>query len=154
MLLLASFALAVASALLPAINIEVYLAGVATQLDAAETVGIALVAGLGQTIGKTVWYEVARRGVETKRGQRLLSKKKTGPAIERWRARTAGRPVFAGGVLAVSSFAGFPPLLAMAVVAGALRMQLSVFVPVVLVCRTLRFYLLVAGVEWLLVEER
>ena len=153
MVLLLSFAVALASALVPFVNIEVYLAGLATQVDAAESLGIAAVAGLGQTLGKVAWYEVARRGVETERGRRLLAKKGMRPAFERWQLRTTGRPLYAGAVLAVSSLAGFPPLLAMAVVAGALRMQRGLFVVVVLVCRVLRFYLLVAGVELFFVDR-
>ncbi|MDO9496464.1 MAG: hypothetical protein Q7J48_12245, partial [Nocardioides sp.] len=68
----------------------------------------------------------------------------------RWQARMDGRPWFAGAIMLISSFAGVPPLLVMAAVAGALRMRMYVFLPTILIGRTLRFWLVLAGVESLL----
>ena len=147
-LLLATFGIGVASALIPVVNIELYLVGLGARADPGQFVALATVAGLGQTLGKVVWYEVARRGIETERARRLLERKKLRPAFDRWTEKTTGRPVYAGLVLAASSVTGFPPLLALAVVAGGLRTPRPLFISVVLVGRVVRFYALVAGVGW------
>jgi membrane protein YqaA with SNARE-associated domain len=45
---------------------------------------------------------------------------------------------------------GLPPLLVMAAVAGALKMPYWVFLPTIFVGRAMRFWLVLAGVEFLL----
>ena len=152
-LLLTTFLVGLGSALLPFINIEIYLAGVAGAdgaggLDGWRAVAISSVAAVGQTIGKIVWFEVAKRGMTSAWAQRRLSKPKTRASYEKWSGRMQGRPWYAGVIIFVSASAGVPPLLAMAVVAGALRMPLAVFVPTVLLGRALRFYLILVGVDF------
>ncbi len=152
-LLLTTFVVAVGSALLPFINIEVYLGGVAGAPGVADVHGfggvvIAVVASAGQTVGKIVWYEIARRGIDTEWAQKKLDSPKLRANFEKWTARIQGRPWYAGGIIFLAASAGIPPLLVMAVVAGALKMPLWVFVPTVLVGRALRFYLILVGVDF------
>ena len=59
-LLLATFGVAVASALFPLINIEAYIAGVGALVDTYGIWPVAIVAGAGQAVGKILWYEVGR----------------------------------------------------------------------------------------------
>ena len=72
---LTTLALGLASALFPLINIEIYLGGLvaAGQVGPGKSVGLAIAAGAGQTVGKIVWYEVASRSMESAWVQRKLS---------------------------------------------------------------------------------
>lgn len=154
-LLLTTFAVALGSALLPLINIEIYLGGLSGASGVADVGGwgalvVALVAAAGQTAGKVVWYEVARRGVDTDWARKKMSAPKVQATYARWAARIEGRPWYAGLIIFIAASAGIPPLLIMAAVAGALKMPLWVFVPTVLVGRAVRFYLIIVGVDFLL----
>lgn len=149
---LATLGVSVASAVLPIINLEIYLAGVAGASGVAGLGGggallFAVAAGLGQTVGKVIWYEVARRGVESAWAQKKLSGPKISRSYATWTARMEGRPWYAAAIIFLAASVGLPPLLVMSAVAGALRMRLWVFVPTVLLGRTLRFYLLLLGVD-------
>jgi membrane protein YqaA with SNARE-associated domain len=149
MILLAStFGVSVASALFPLINIELYLAGVGT-VGSGTAVTLGLVASAGQSAGKVVWYEVAKRSVDSEWAQRRLSSPKVHAAYERWVQQMHGRPWYGGAVLFISASAGLPPLLVMAAVAGALKMPYWVFLPTIFVGRALRFWLILAGVGFL-----
>ncbi len=145
-----TFGVSIASALFPLINMEVILGGMAATVGDGHAFPLALTAGLGQSVGKIVWYEATRRSIETDWVQKKLSGDKIKNSYARWQARMDGRPWFAGGIMLVSSFAGVPPLLVMAAVAGALKMRMWVFLPTILIGRTLRFWLVLAGVESLL----
>lgn len=145
-----TFGVSIASALFPLINMEVILGGMAATVGDGHAFPLALTAGLGQMFGKIVWYEATRRSIETDWVQKKLSGDKIKNSYARWQARMDGRPWFAGAIMLISSFAGVPPLLVMAAVAGALRMRMYVFLPTILIGRTLRFWLVLAGVESLL----
>ncbi len=146
---LTTFAIGIITAVVP-IPIEVYIAGAAsTKHGGSMAVSLGIAAGAGATIGKVVWYQVARRGSETAWMQKKLSAPKIRAGYDRWVGRMEGRPWFAGGVIFVAAFIGIPPLLAMAAVAGFLKMPLWVFVPMVFVGRSLRFGLIFFGVEGL-----
>jgi membrane protein YqaA with SNARE-associated domain len=147
-LLLTTFGVSVASAVVPLINIELYLAGLSA-VGSGKAVSIAIVAGAGQTIGKVFWYEVAKRSVETAWVQKKLSAPKVKASYERWVEAMHGRPWYGGAVLFAAALGGIPPLLVMAAVAGALKMPYWVFIPTIFVGRALRFWLVLTGVEFL-----
>ena len=63
-LLFATFAMGVLSAVIPLINMEAYIAGIAALLGDINIWLVALVAGIGQAIGKIPWYEVSRRSMD------------------------------------------------------------------------------------------
>jgi len=148
MSLLASiFGVSIASALLPLINIELILAGLATQVSGAHTLGLAVAAGTGQTIGKVIWWFAAERSMDSRFVQKKLDKPKWRDRYQRWSDRINDRPWFAALIMFVSSAGGVPPLLVLAIVAGSLRMSLWVFVPTVWVGRVLRFWFILAGVQ-------
>ncbi len=145
---LTTFAIGVASALVPFLPIELYIVGAgAAEGGTATAISLGIAAGLGASVGKIIWYEIARRGVESSWSQKKLAKPKTRASYEKWSARMQGRPWYAGSIMFVSALVGLPPLLVMAVVAGALRMPMWVFVPTVLLGRSARFALLFVGVD-------
>ena len=147
-LVLSTFGVSVASAMIPLINIELYLAGVGTT-GSGTAVTLGIVAGAGQTLGKIFWYEVAKRSIDTDFVQRRLSSPKVHAAYERWVTAMRGRPWYGGAVLFAAALGGIPPLLVMAAVAGALKMPYWVFLPTIFVGRALRFWFVLAGVGFL-----
>ncbi len=148
---LTTFALSIVSALVPFLPIEVYILGAgATESGTATAISLGVAAGAGATIGKVIWYEAARRGVESAWAQKKLAAPKVKAGYERWMARMEGRPIYAAAVIFVAASVGVPPLLVMAAVAGLLKMPLWIFIPTVLVGRTIRFALLFLGVDFAL----
>lgn len=151
-LLLASFGISLASALIPLINIEAYVIGISSSgVGSAAAVTLSVVCGAGQSAGKVVWYEATRRGFESGWVQKKLSNPKIRASYERWVERMEGRPWYGGAILFAAAFVGLPPLLVMAAVAGALKMPMWVFLPTIFVGRTLRFWICFefgALIEW------
>ena len=151
MSLLASiFGISIASALIPIINIELILGGLATQVDGSSTLGLALAAGTGQTIGKVIWWYAAEKSMESTWVQKKLEKPKWREGYETWSKRIHERPWYAALIIFVSSAGGVPPLLVLAIVAGSLKMPLWAFVPTVWLGRVLRFWFILAGVQLVL----
>lgn len=145
-LLLGTFLFSVASALIPVLNVEAYLAVVAAKAADLSNWQLALVAGFGQTVGKVVWYYVGLNALKVRSIQRKMETPKWAESYERWHRRIHGRPVVAGLVTLTSAVTGFPPLAVIAVLAGSLRMSFAVFLGTVLVGRTVRFWAVLAGV--------
>jgi membrane protein YqaA with SNARE-associated domain len=142
------FGASVASALLPLINIEAILAVTISQQD-DHAVALVVAATLGQMVGKILWYWGA---VEVERApwvRRQLEKPKAQATLQRWHERAEGRPWFTGGLLFVSAFTGFPPFAVLSVLAGQLRMSLTLFLALGLVGRWLRFAAVLGGAAWL-----
>lgn len=146
---LTTFAVSIASALLPFLPMEVYIVGAAaTRPTVSAAIGLGVAAGAGATVGKIIWYEAARRGIESAWAQKKLSAPKVRDGYEKWVARMQGRPVYAASVMFVAASVGLPPLLVMAAVGGLLKMPMWVFVPTVFLGRTIRFSLLFLGVDF------
>ena len=141
---LAVLGLAVASALIPLINIEAIIAVAAAQ-GQAPTWLLVLGATVGQMAGKLLWYyggrEIDRFGFVARRMERPRAK----ASMARWRVRTEGRPWFCAGMLLVSAATGFPPYAVLAVLAGALRVPVAVFLVTGLLGRALRFSAVIGG---------
>lgn len=149
LLWLSMFGLSIASALLPFLPIEAFIVGgAAAQPGVPAAISLGIAAGAGATVGKIIWYQLARRGSESAWAQKKLSSPKVKAGYERWTARMEGRPVYAGVVMFIAASVGIPPLLAMAAVAGMLKMPMWVFVPTVFVGRSLRFGLLFLGADF------
>lgn len=145
---LTTFAVSIASALLPFLPMEVYILGAAaTEPSLGGAIWLGVGAGAGATIGKIIWYEAARRGVDSKWVQKKLSSPKVKAGYEKWVGRMQGRPAYAVSIMFVAASVGLPPLLVMAAVGGLLKMPLWIFIPTVFIGRTLRFTLLFLGVD-------
>jgi len=138
------------TAIIP-VPIELIIAGAATTATygPAQSVALGIAAGGGATVGKIFWYLVARRGADTAWVQKKLSAPKVRAGYDRWVGRMEGRPWFSGGVIFLASSVGIPPLLALAAVAGFLKMPLWIFIPTVFVGRSIRFGLIFYGVDGL-----
>lgn len=146
-LLLASCGVSLVSALVPLVNIELYLGVLATQLEGRHLWLIALVASLGQSAGKVIWYFAARRSLDSAWVRRRIAKPKFVAAEAKWQQRAQGRPAFMGALNFAAASLGVPPLLVMAVVAGSVRMNFAIFFATTFVGRALRFWVVLAGVD-------
>lgn len=146
---LTTFVFSIASALLPFLPMEVYILGAgAAEGGTGTAIALGIAAGAGATVGKIIWYELARRGSESAWAQKKLSSPKIKASYEKWVARMQGRPWYAGFIMFIAASVGIPPLLAMAAVGGLLKMPMWVFVPTVFVGRSIRFTLLFLGVDF------
>ena len=118
-LIWATLGYAILSSVIPIFNIEVYLAAIATQVSPEQALPLALMAGIGQALGKLVWYWSVVRSMELPWMQRRLASEKRQAQLATWQSRIAGRPFLAGGVTFFSGLVGIPPLLVMGVAAEA-----------------------------------
>ena len=131
--------------LVPIFNVEVYLIALATQIPRSAVIPVAIAAGAGQTLGKIVWYHGSARMVEMPWMRRRMASPRWNASYERWRAVVHGRPWMAAGVTFASGLIGFPPLLVMGALGGALRMNQAVFITSIFLGRTLQSYAILIG---------
>lgn len=147
--LLAIVLLGFASALVPVLNIEAYLAIREAVSEVDSVWVIALAAALGQMVGKLLWYQIGASSLGWGWVRRRAERPKAQARLELWRNRTHERPVLAGGLVLFSAFTGVPPFAVLAVLAGQLRMSLALFLGLGLAGRWLRFALVLGGMSWL-----
>lgn len=147
--LLSTFGVGVLSALVPFVNLEAYLAGVAVIIGIHGLWALPMTAAAGQVVGKVAWYEAGRSSVRVGRVRRTLESPRWGRMIARLHA-TMGRRGWTGVViLAVSAVLGIPPLAIVAVLVGQSKFPRPLFVAILLAGRTLRFAVLLYGVSLL-----
>lgn len=139
-----------ASALVPLINVEAYLGIRAAIAGPGDLWVLGLVAAVGQMLGKVVWYYIGKSSLDWSWVRRRLENPKQQARLEKWRTRTEQRPLVAGGLVLLSAGLGFPPFAIVAVVAGQLRMSLTLFLVLGLVGRWARFAAVLGGVDWLM----
>lgn len=139
----------VLSALVPLVNIEVYLSARGAVASVHGIWVLALLAALGQMAGKVVWYYLGASSLNWSWVRRRMETPKALERLERWRERTQERPVVAGALVFASAFSGFPPFAILAVLAGQLRMSLTLFFVLGLAGRWLRFAAVLGGAAWL-----
>jgi membrane protein YqaA with SNARE-associated domain len=144
-LLWATLGYAILSSVVPIFNIEVYLAAIATQVSPEQALPLALMAGIGQALGKLVWYWSVVRSMQLPWMKDRLSSEKRQAQLKRWEERIAGRPLLAGGVTFLSGLVGIPPLLVMGVAAGVVRMNIWIFFVAIVLGRGLQSWLILAG---------
>jgi membrane protein YqaA with SNARE-associated domain len=148
-LIIGTFLFSVASALIPILNVEAYLAAVAIKAHHLSDWQLAAVGGAGQGAGKVLWYVAGTQSLRIRWIQQKMETEKWQLSYERWHERIVGRPVLAGGISFTSAVTGFPPLAVIAVLAGTLRMNFAIFIVTVFIGRTIRFWLVLAGVSML-----
>jgi membrane protein YqaA with SNARE-associated domain len=148
-LVIGTFFFSVASALIPILNVEAYLAAVAVKANHLSDWQLAAVGAAGQTAGKVIWYYAGIHSMKVPWIRRKMETEKWQLSYARWHERIVGRPLFAGAISFASAVSGFPPLAVIAVLAGTLRMNFAVFFFTVFVGRTIRFWLVLAGVSLL-----
>ncbi|MFC3999542.1 VTT domain-containing protein [Nocardiopsis sediminis] len=139
-----AFAVALASALLPVLNIELYLLGAASLSGGPVLSAMAVAAAAGQTLGKVAYYYLGRGVLDLPwLRRRAATTGRWGERIAGLRAKAEGRPWWTAGLVAVSSFASIPPFMVVCVLAGTVRMPVWAFVAVTMATRSARFLLLV-----------
>ena len=139
---MAAAAMGFASALLPFVNAEAY-AVVAARTAPALVVAAALAGG--QTAGKLVLFEAARRGTDRWEVDEESSRARWAARVTPWlRSPRTGAPL-----VLVSAVVGLPPLAVVALVAGASGQRRVLFAVLVLVGRGLRFAAIVVPVAHL-----
>lgn len=149
MILWSIFGAAIASALIPIINIEAILAVASSRHDELA-IALVVVATVGQMLGKLLWYWGGMHVDRAPWVSRHLDKPKARASLDKWHARAEGRPWFTAGLLLVSAAVGFPPYAVAAVLAGVLRVNLVIFLVTGLLGRGLRFWAIVTGTTSLL----
>jgi membrane protein YqaA with SNARE-associated domain len=151
---LTSVALGVVSAIIPVINAEVYV--LVSQVSAvAGLVPVAVGVAVGQTIGKCLLFVGVRRGRQFRFVRQHRAKVRSEPrgrVRQAWHntlqllLRLVGTKRWGLPITLLAAVVGFPPLYAVALLAGATTMKLRYFAPVVLVGRITRFLLVAYGV--------
>jgi membrane protein YqaA with SNARE-associated domain len=147
--LLATFGVAVASALFPLINIEAYIAGIAAAGEVSGIWSVSVVAAAGQTFGKIFWYEIGRSSMKWKYIQKKMESPRWQAQYDKWTSRIDDRPWLGMALLFLSATLGVPPLAIMAVLAGQLHFHRLWFYVTTFVGRALRFAAVLGGVDLL-----
>lgn len=148
-LILGTFATSFTGGLFPIINFETYLAVAASNLTFSALL-LALVAGIGQTSSKVVWYYAGQGTTALPFVRKKMSSEKWQERRAKWEQRTKGRPAYAGGLLAAAALSGLPPLAILAVIYGTLKCNLILFVGITFVGRVLRSWMILeaAAFAW------
>jgi membrane protein YqaA with SNARE-associated domain len=152
-LLALTFGYCVASALVPVINAEAYVGGVAALLDDAGmgTVwAVAAAAAAGQMVGKLVYFLLGRSSLNWHWVKKKTESEKWQAGLERWQRRIGGSHLLAGAVLLLSAYSGFPPFAILSILAGQLRVPLPLFLVVGFAGRLGRFATILGLVGFLL----
>jgi membrane protein YqaA with SNARE-associated domain len=144
-----TFLFAIASALVPILNVEAFIAGLSAIDQASGLWLLSATAGLGQAVGKIFWYEVGRSSMNWSYIRKKMESPSWRSRYDRVKTRVDRQPWTGLSVLSFSAVTGFPPLAITAVLAGQLRINRAWFYILVAVGRTLRFALVIAGVDYL-----
>lgn len=127
----ATFGFAFVSGVIPfVLNIELYLLAVAALTD-APAVAIVGLATAGQTAAKLVLYLVGKGALNLTWVKKSASSKAAGAF--------AKRPGSGLSIVAASAVIGFPPLYAVSLVAGTLRLPIASFTVIIVIGRVIRF---------------
>ncbi|MBM6404285.1 hypothetical protein JQN72_08520 [Phycicoccus sp. CSK15P-2] len=133
-----------ASAVVPFLNSELYAAAAARSQSTGSVLAVVAALAVGQTAGKLVLFEAARRGSER------FARKRAAP---RWAERLASwmtRRRTAVPLVLVSAGVGLPPLAGTTLAAGAAGQRRKEFALLCLLGRTARFLALATSVGWVL----
>lgn len=153
------------SAVLPVISVELFVLGMASSQPGVHWLAIGAVVATGQMAGKLLHFLCARGSLKLPRVLRLeflrrraQSERPPSPARDRWQARTKKlrmrveamrerchrHPHWMFGTYSVSSVLGVPPFMAITVLAGVVRMRLSLFLSAGFLGRFARYSALAA----------
>jgi membrane protein YqaA with SNARE-associated domain len=139
MLLLTTFLYCIASALVPVINAEAYVAGVGAVFHGAGLVLVASTAAAGQMVGKIAYFLLGRSSLNWPFIKKKLESPRWKESFEKWQRRLGGNRILASLVLLASALFGFPPFAILSVLAGQMRVPLPLFVVTGLIGRFGRF---------------
>ncbi|HSX65902.1 hypothetical protein [Nocardioides sp.] len=140
------------SAIVPILNAEAYAVVSGTREPVAVAAFVALALALGQTTGKLLLFEAARRGsARLARLARFARRARHGS--NRWTERVRGvldRPRTGVPLVLVSSSVGLPPLAVVALAAGASAQTRVAFGIACFVGRLARFAVVAVPTAWAL----
>jgi len=149
-----TFGVALGSAILPVISIELFVIGLVTQQPHISCWWIGLAVAGGQVLGKLVYFFAARGSLHLPAFLRRKEKAEK-PSSEfklRWKARLESvrvrchrHPHWMFGTHAVSSVIGLPPFMFTTVLAGLAGMSTALFVATGAAGRFARFTVLAAS---------
>ncbi|WP_436502060.1 hypothetical protein [Actinokineospora sp. HUAS TT18] len=153
-----TFGVALGSALVPLVSIELFVLGLMSQRPGISWLALGAVVAVAQMAGKLLYYYAARgsfplpkllhrqpKPLTDRRARWQLRTKRVRAWLEAMRERCERHPGWMFGTYGVSSLTGLPPFMAMTVLAGLVRMPLTTFVSVGLVGRWARFSALAAS---------
>jgi membrane protein YqaA with SNARE-associated domain len=159
--LLVTLGVAFGSAIVPLINVEVFLVGLCASHPNAHWLLLGGAVAVGQIAGKTLYFLAARGSIRLPKPlhDRLHRERVMTPRRERWHRRTKvmrakldalrerchRHPHWMTGTYGVSSLVGLPPFMATSVLAGLVRMRLTTFLATGLAGRWIRFSVLAAS---------
>jgi membrane protein YqaA with SNARE-associated domain len=149
-----TFGVAVSSAIMPLVSIELFVLGLVTQQPHISCWLIGAAVAAGQVIGKLVYFLAARGSLHLPKflHRKARPGKPMSPFRQRWkvrleklRERCHRHPHWMFGTHAVSSLVGIPPFMATTVLAGLAGMSIATFVATGVVGRFARFTVLAAS---------
>lgn len=156
-----AFGVAFSSALLPLVSVELFVIGLVASSPSMHWLIIGGVVAAGQVTGKLIYYLAARGSIKLPKllHTRLHRERPPTARRERWRARTKRvrmwvdrvrerchrHPHWMTGTYGVSSILGLPPFMATTMLAGFVRMRMSMFLTAGLVGRFVRFSAIAAA---------
>lgn len=144
-----TFVYCIASALIPVINAEAYVAVAGSQFHGATIWAVAACAAGGQLVGKLAYYYLGHSSLNWRWVRKKTESPKWRERYERWQRRIGHNLWLAGLLLLVSATVGFPPFAIMSVLAGQLKVPVPLFVVVGFVGRLARFAAILGLVDFL-----
>jgi membrane protein YqaA with SNARE-associated domain len=133
----ATFLYCVASGVIPVLNAEIFLIGVAAVAPSSSAAALALVGALGQMVAKSGMYLGGRGILRLPLGaKRRADLDAVQARIEQWRSKDL--------LVFVSASVGLPPFFAVSIFAGTLRFPFARFMIAGFLGRLLRFALIVS----------
>ncbi|QFU92337.1 hypothetical protein [Amycolatopsis sp. YIM 10] len=149
------------SAIVPLISVEVFVIGLASTEPGVHWLAIGAAVAIGQVAGKLIYYLAAKGSIKLPKflHDRLHRERPMTPRRARWELRTKRvrawleglrerchrHPAWMTGTYGVSAVVGLPPFMATTVLAGLVRMPMSLFLGAGLAGRFARFSLLAAS---------
>ncbi|AXB48064.1 hypothetical protein [Amycolatopsis albispora] len=149
------------SAIVPLISVEVFVIGLASSEPGVHWLAIGAAVAVGQVAGKLLFYLAAKGSIKLPKflHDRLHRERPMTPRRARWQLRTKRlrawlealrerchrHPAWMTGTYGVSAVVGLPPFMATTVLAGLVRMPMSLFLGAGLAGRWARFSLLAAS---------
>lgn len=131
----------IASALVPIVNAEAAAGAAGLKMSVGLAIVVSVALAVGQTAGKIVLFEAARKGAQVRAAKRSRNHAPKKPMPE-WQQRLIKRldgRWQANGVVLLSAGVGMPPLAIVSIAAGACQSRRLDFAICCLVGRTARF---------------
>jgi membrane protein YqaA with SNARE-associated domain len=133
------------SALLPVVNIEAYVTAVCAAGGGGNPWLLCALIAVGQMAGKLVWFYAGSHALDIGWVRRKMSTPKRAAQLERWQERVGGHRGIASVTVFAAGLVSLPPLAVVSVLAGQLRVPLTLFVLTGTAGRFLRFLAIAYG---------